>query len=292
MKRYSSALLLLASAIATRAAAESRPVVAVFDVEVQRVKLQRDAIAALSDYLATQIAETGAYQIVPRDELKKRLSTQKEASYKSCYAESCQIEVGKELAAEKSVAARILKLGSSCKITVTLYDLRTSTSERAVTETGGCDEDAIVASLEKSVKDLVPKGAAQAVAQNDASVKPPAAAESKNPPKTIDGALQEHSEAATAPEKDELPEAPSKIAIVSEMAKLRAPVHGCYEQHKVPGLVKVQVVVAPSGAVAAASAQDNKANAPIGQCVAAAVLKARFAPSKKGVTFSYPFVMR
>src|SRR5687768_15512352 len=57
-------LFFLGVAAAPAFAAEpAKPVVAVFNIEVQRAKLSQDAIVALSDYLASQIAETRLFQI-------------------------------------------------------------------------------------------------------------------------------------------------------------------------------------------------------------------------------------
>ena len=53
----------------------------------------------------------------------------------------------------------MLKLGANCKVNLTLYDLKKAATEAAETETGGCDEDSIVGSLEKSVNRLVGGGA-------------------------------------------------------------------------------------------------------------------------------------
>ena len=61
---------------------DRKPIVAVFDVEVKRVKLSKSLLDGLSDYLATKLAGTGKYQIVPRDQLKKRLIEQKKKSFK------------------------------------------------------------------------------------------------------------------------------------------------------------------------------------------------------------------
>jgi len=101
---------------------------------------------------------TGDYQVVPRDQLKKRLVAQKANSYRRCYERSCQIEIGKELAAQKTLATQVIKLGSKCGITGTLFDLKRAAAERAATVRGGCSEDEIVTSLEVMVKKLAPGG--------------------------------------------------------------------------------------------------------------------------------------
>jgi formylglycine-generating enzyme required for sulfatase activity len=133
--------------------AQDRPIVAVFEVEAKRVGLPADALEGMADYLGTLMARRG-YQVVPRSQLKERLSAQKKDSYKQCFDESCQIEIGKELAADKSLATQILKLGKSCKVNLGLFDLRKAASERAGTASGPCDEENVVKSLEAAVEDL------------------------------------------------------------------------------------------------------------------------------------------
>ncbi len=139
------------------AAAADRPIVAVFNIEANGVKLSGVVLERLTDALGSMIASQG-YQIVPRSELKKRLVEQKAESQKICYDASCQIELGKELAAQKSLSTQIIKLGKKCKVMLTLFDLKRSASEAGVYESGGCDEEGIVQSLESAVQKLVGGG--------------------------------------------------------------------------------------------------------------------------------------
>lgn len=134
-----------------------KAIIAVFNIEDRGAKLAKATLLRLSDYLALQIAATGAYQVTPRDKLKERLVRQKRASYKQCYAQSCQIEIGKELAAQKSLSTMVVRLGSKCNVTSVLYDLRRAASEGGASASGRCDEDGIVASLETVVRKLVPR---------------------------------------------------------------------------------------------------------------------------------------
>ena len=141
-------LLLLGAALPAQAA---RPVVAVFTLESKKARLSADDLDALSEFLGGKLTESGRYQVVPRSELKAALSAEKKASYKACYADACQIEVGKELAAEKTLAGSISKLGSKCIVTLKLYDLQNATNEAAGTHKGGCTVDDGVASLEQAL---------------------------------------------------------------------------------------------------------------------------------------------
>lgn len=125
-----------------------RQILAVFDIENRGgLDLSRKLTARMSDYLAMRLAASGRFEIIPRDQLKQRLSQQKVKSYKQCYDQSCQIEIGRELAAQKTLATAIIRLGSNCTITAVIYDLRKATSEGGASVDGGCSEDALTRSI-------------------------------------------------------------------------------------------------------------------------------------------------
>jgi TolA-binding protein len=168
--------LLVVSALCSSAAVAGEPVVAVFHLEVKGAGLKSAAVASLSDYLATRVAASGKYKVVPRAEVERLLSAAKVQSYKSCYDEACQIELGKQLAAEKTLQSKVSKIGSACVVTLALYDLREAATERAGTGRGACTEDGVLASIDVALRELT--GAPIDVARTDP--KPPAKVE---PPK-------------------------------------------------------------------------------------------------------------
>ena len=143
-------------AVLVRRPASERPIVAVFDVEDRGAGLADETRVRFGDYIATQLAATGRYQVVPRDQLKQRLRDQKKDSYKACYEQSCQIEIGREIAAQKSLSSQVMRLGSRCTVTSVIYDLKRSVSEGGATSEGGCTEDDIVSSLRTVVAKLSP----------------------------------------------------------------------------------------------------------------------------------------
>lgn len=141
--------------------ADERPIAVVFEIEDRSKTLRPAARDQLNDYLSSLLTK-GGYQVVPRSQLKERLTDAKAGSYKACYDQACQIELGRELAAQKSLASQVLKLGKQCKVTVNLYDLKRATSEGAGTHSGSCGEDDIVASMERAMADLLRRPAAPA----------------------------------------------------------------------------------------------------------------------------------
>ncbi len=128
--------------------AEDRPIVAVFEIEGRGKGLRRDLMLNLTEYLGAKLAE-GGYQIIPHDQIRKRLMDQKKKSYKKCVDQSCQIELGREMAAQKSLSSKILRIGRKCKVTATLYDLKRSAAELAATASSSCNEDALSEAIEK-----------------------------------------------------------------------------------------------------------------------------------------------
>lgn len=160
-------------AIALPAPARSAPdvpVVAVFDILDQNGRFKQVELDQLTTYLAAQLATGEAYKVVPQSQIREALKQQKAESFKTCYDEACQIEIGRELAAQKTILTQIIVVGSSCAVTSTMYDLARAASERAATEKGACDQDSLVTALEKVAITL--KGARGALA----AAPPPSAA--------------------------------------------------------------------------------------------------------------------
>lgn len=131
-----------------------RPVVAVFPVQDNGVGLRPQELDALTDYLGTRLGETGDFRVIPRDEIRARLVEQKKESYRSCYQRSCQIEIGRELAAGMSVSAKIARLGKSCIVTAGLYDLGKAATRTSGTARSGCAPDALLGAIDEVVAKL------------------------------------------------------------------------------------------------------------------------------------------
>jgi len=163
-------------------AAGPPPVVAVFEIENRGSPLSKDELTALTDYLGTKLGEQGEYQIIPRQEIRKRLVEQKKASFKACYDQSCQIEVGREMAAQFTVSASISKVGSTCIITSAMYDLRKAATYRTGTAKGKCTADDLLTAVERIAAKLEGSGAETAEAPPEPAVEPPPP---KKPPEVI-----------------------------------------------------------------------------------------------------------
>ncbi len=140
--------LLITILIAAPAWAQAAPVIAVFPIEDSSGSLSPQAVAKITDYFSVKLAETGRFRVVPKKELEKELAAKKVDSYKACYDQSCQIEIGRELAAEKVVHTQIVELAGQCAVTATLYDLKAAATEKAASQKVACTEAALVGALE------------------------------------------------------------------------------------------------------------------------------------------------
>ena len=135
-------------------AGDEKPIVAVFPIEAKQVKIRRKTLEILNVFLPARMAASGAFQIVPPRDLHDRLRKQKKASYKLCYDHNCQIELGRELAAQKTLATQIMKIGKKCVVTTTLYDLKKAATERGATYEGKCTEEGLMTSVKIVVHEL------------------------------------------------------------------------------------------------------------------------------------------
>jgi hypothetical protein len=145
-------------------AGEGKPIVAVFGIQPRGVELAEDLRHSLTEYLGTALSESGAYRVVPPGDIRRALRAKARESHKRCYDKQCQIELGRELAANKTVSSSILKIGSPCVITCSIYDLQTQTAELSAKVEGGCSADELLASMREVARRLTEKREVEAVA--------------------------------------------------------------------------------------------------------------------------------
>jgi hypothetical protein len=156
--------LLIALLLAGQTAWASGPIVALFEMEDRGSKLDREVLINLIDYLAARLTE-GGYQVVPLDQVRERILAVKAASTKACYDQHCQIELGRELAAQKTLATKILRIGKSCQVTAVLYDLQRATTETAATEEAACEVDPLLEAIKKLSAAVRPAGPGRAASR-------------------------------------------------------------------------------------------------------------------------------
>lgn len=123
----------------------NRAIVAVFPISGGKLKARQRQ--ELSELYAAHLTALAGFQIVPTAELAAQLRAQKVASYKECYDDACQIEIGKAIAAEKVLTTKIIFQQSGCVVSATLFDLRSEATELAAVVPGPCEASALGTTL-------------------------------------------------------------------------------------------------------------------------------------------------
>jgi hypothetical protein len=179
---FAAALLSCAFAPKRASAEGSRvPVIAVFELS-DSTKRPKRLVIGLTDYLRVKLAESGVVKVVDKGEqeasLKRLIASEKKNSYKSCVDDSCQIPLGKELAADRIVRGKLTRFGKSYVVSVELIDLASGASSGAASDKSNGTEEGLMASVERIANTL-----AQSINQAVASAAPhdPAPAEAEKP---------------------------------------------------------------------------------------------------------------
>ncbi len=134
-----------------------REIVAVFDIHDATGRLKKKTLVQLTNYLGTVLAQTGSYSTIPREQLRSRLFEKKKGSYKECYDERCQIELGKAVAAQKTLATTLIRVGSKCAVTANLFDLKTETAVKGASVNTGCSPDELLDAMKQIAEQLAGK---------------------------------------------------------------------------------------------------------------------------------------
>lgn len=132
------------------------PVVAVFELRDGQGRLSAEERSQITRYFRVKLTERASFPVVPEAELKRAIADQQAESYKECYDEACQIEIGREVAAQKSLALELVSVGARCILTATLFDLAKATSERAASVDSACDASALAQAVSALADQLGP----------------------------------------------------------------------------------------------------------------------------------------
>ena len=114
----------------------------------------REVARILRDYLADRLAASRRYRVITGDKIRSALNREQANTRKLCFAKSCQLRVGRALAADRSLSTRVMRLGKSCVVTATLYDLETQVTEKGAKAEVPCDEEGIKRALDQVVVQL------------------------------------------------------------------------------------------------------------------------------------------
>lgn len=183
MKKHLLFCWLLVAASSTAAAEERRDILLVFPIEARGLELSAQDLESLGDFLSSRLGEGKRFSIIPRESVRRQLDAQKAESYKSCYDTSCQIELGRELAAGFTVAAQINRIGSLCLVTASLYDLKKAATLDTASAKGDCRIDSLVAAIDKIAERLL--GERTVPAQIEPQTPSPPISPTPPPPQTM-----------------------------------------------------------------------------------------------------------
>ncbi|MCC7386877.1 MAG: PEGA domain-containing protein [Deltaproteobacteria bacterium] len=174
--------------------AQASEVVAVPRIIARDTRLSTDQ----AEKATTLLEVESGYRTIPRSQIRAWIDGQKAESYKACYDEACQIELGKAVAAQKILVSEWSAFGTDCVLTVRLIDLRTELAEVSTQAQGACTETGLRAAITEAGRRLRARTEqGHAAFQLDLSE----AKRIKNPPTDDKGYLRIRSEAAGRPEE-------------------------------------------------------------------------------------------
>lgn len=129
-------------------AAKAHPewVMAIMDVDdvnkgVKTKAIDADLVRNIGDQLRIFVAERGVQTVdksAQEAAFKESIARMKSESYGACYDDSCQIELGKALAATHILRSKITRFGSKCVLNGELIDLRSEVAVAAASSRGDC----------------------------------------------------------------------------------------------------------------------------------------------------------
>jgi hypothetical protein len=116
-----------------------------------------DLIRNLGSQLRIELAKRGAKTVdkSAQDEaLRDQVKEIKNDSYKTCYDDSCQVELGKALAASHILRSQVTRFGSRCVLNAELFDLRREVTIAASSSRGDCEPEGFLRMSEEVANGL------------------------------------------------------------------------------------------------------------------------------------------
>lgn len=145
------------------AGARASWIVAVMEITDTNAADEKKAVGGmllrnLSDQLRIFVAQQGL-RVVDRGQqeraLREIVQDAKEESYKACFDSSCQIPLGKALAASHLLRSQVTRFGSACVLNGELIDLRREITVAAGSARGDCSEEGFLSASERVTSSLL-----------------------------------------------------------------------------------------------------------------------------------------
>ena len=121
---------------------EKKPKVAVMEIEDKSGKLSASLLENAAEALRTEIGATNKFILISKDRQRKAMiKGEKKESWKDCYDQSCRIELGQALTADRILTGIITYFGKQYTLTAELIDLaKEATVKTAKAEFDGSEE--------------------------------------------------------------------------------------------------------------------------------------------------------
>ena len=125
---------------------ETKPSAAVMDLEPKE-GISAGVVSSISDYLRTQLVNTGKIDIVTRENMDQILKEQK-FQLSGCTSQECIIEAGKLMGVRKMFTGSIGKVGTTYIVNLKIINVESGKIEKAETEEcASCAEEALLVSI-------------------------------------------------------------------------------------------------------------------------------------------------
>ena len=128
----------------------SSEITAVFDIESKSIPIKTGVMVDLGDYMFVRLAAAG-FRLTPQGQVRERVIELKRESHHDRYDQSCQIELGKAIAAKKSLSSRLIRIGNLCVLQSTIFDLLTESIDKGAEAQGPCTVSGIMASIDRVI---------------------------------------------------------------------------------------------------------------------------------------------
>jgi hypothetical protein len=129
-------------------------IVAVFVISDPSNILSAAVREELTDILVTAVAKAPKYGVIPPKKIRQQIVLEKKKSYRSCFDKSCQIEIGKALAAQKALSTTLNRTRAGCILTAKLYDLRSEFAEKGSIVRSSCGVEGLGLALARVARDI------------------------------------------------------------------------------------------------------------------------------------------
>lgn len=128
--------------------------VAVFPIKPTDVRGFRPRKMEKFGDLLDSVVSSHGIPTVPRSDLRELIRQEQAESFKNCYDEACQIELGKSVAAQKILGSTWSKFGDACVLAIRLYDLKTELTEFSTTQEVPCTETGLKQAINNAGLDI------------------------------------------------------------------------------------------------------------------------------------------